>query len=107
MSELRPVFPKVPIIGAQPRKAVCHMHDARATVVCDCGSPLPIDIPSLSRAGFCTACKQKYVIASLTFANRNGAVSSQIEIAKWAGPMSASRELDIGIDAAPESTRRM
>lgn len=107
MSELTHRFPKVPLVGGMPREVTCHTYDGRATVVCACGSPLPIDIPSFGRAGFCTACKQKYVIASMTLTNQNGHVSSAITIAKWAGPMSASRELEVGLSTEPELTRQM
>lgn len=107
MSDLKHVFPKVPIIGSQPREVTCHAFDGRAVVVCDCGSPTPIDIPSFNRAGFCTACKQKFVIASMGLVNNGGHVTTEITIAKWAGPMSASRELEVGLLAEPETTRRM
>lgn len=105
MPDVTHVFPKVPIIGGQSREVTCSVFDARATILCDCGSPIPIDIPSINRAGFCTGCKTKYVISKLIIRNLNGHIGSEIEIAKWQGPMSASRELDVGLTAEPEPSR--
>ncbi len=105
--DLKHVFPRVPIIGGEPRVVKCSVFDGRATILCDCGNHTPIDIPSFNRAGFCVGCKQKYVISKLAFMNNNGQVSSEIEIAKWGGAMSASKELEVGLTNEPELTRKM
>lgn len=90
-------FPKVPTIGLQPRKVQVAGYVLSAAIVCDCGSAKPILIPNVDKAAVCTACKQKYVIASLVFRNENGLITSNIDIAKWNGPTSASKELDVPV----------
>lgn len=102
MSAPVPQYPKVPIIGLQPRKVdVCGLPLISCVVTCDCGSPAPIIIPNIDRAGFCPSCKTKLVIARVDFQNVNGHVTLNTQVAKWQGPMSASSELTIGLDASP------
>src|SRR5690242_18751028 len=90
-----PVGPRVPIIGLKKPEVVCHYTAAQCVVTCDCGSPTPIVIPGLDRAGLCVACKSKYVIARLDFTNAQGQVSMNIQVGKWLGPMAASFDLDL------------
>lgn len=85
----------VPIVGLKKPAVVCHFTAAQSVVSCDCGSPVPVVIPGLDRAGMCGACQTKYVIASLKFVNLNGAVTMDVQIGKWHGPMAASFELDL------------
>lgn len=98
---------KVQVIGLQPRKVqiVASIHSM--VIVCDCGSATPILIPNVDRAGFCAACKTKYVISQIKFENNAGQVGMETAVAKWAGPMSASNELTVGLDAAPSDTQAM
>lgn len=95
MDSLIHVRPKVPIIGGEARKVKCFAFDARATILCDCGNMDPIDIPSFTRAGYCKSCKTKYVISVLTFNNVGGHITTNITVAKWHGPDSATRDLEV------------
>lgn len=88
-----PTFPRVPVIGLQKRQVSIAHTCASVVILCDCGSPAPILIPNFDRAGLCLACKTKYVIANLQFKNENGLVSLNVDVAKWRGPMDASKEL--------------
>lgn len=100
--------PRIPVIGLQ-RRQVKHI-DVRVieVVMCDCGNPDPIVIPGFDRAGFCPKCKTKLIISKLEFANVNGNVTMSVQVAKWNGPMSAaSRDLEVGLSAEPESSREM
>lgn len=94
-SDLVSQFPKVPVIGLQPTKvSICGVVTSM-TILCDCGSPVPVIIPNMDRAGICMTCKTKYVISKLKFENVNGNVSIEQQVAKWGGPMSASPDLDV------------
>ena len=108
MSDRSIQFPRVPVIGLQARKVqICGLPVVTAVVLCDCGHPIPVVIANLDRAGFCPACKTKYVIAKLQFQNVNGQVSLAWEVGKWEGPMAASNELTVGIDASPSDGKTM
>lgn len=97
MDDLTSKFPKVPTIGLQPRKVQIAGYVLSAAIVCDCGSMKPILIPNVDKAGVCLACKAKYVIAGLEFRNEGGQVTSNIQVARWNGPTSASKELDVPV----------
>lgn len=89
------IFPKVPTIGVQRRQVQIAHTTVSAVLVCDCGSPAPVLIPNHDRAGICLACKTKYVISELLFKNEGGLITMDTQVAKWNGPMSASKELDV------------
>lgn len=91
---LEQVRPKGHVIGLQRRSVHVAATMVSAVIVCDCGSPAPVLIPNHDRAGICLACKTKYVISELVLKN-TGLVSVETQVAKWNGPMSASRELDV------------
>ncbi len=88
-------FPKVPILGAAAPTPTCHYSAAQACVTCDCGSALPIMIPGLDRAGLCSVCQTKWIIASLRYENLDGRMTLDIRLGKWHGPMAASRDADL------------
>lgn len=88
-------FPKVPVIGLQPTKVNICGTVVSMVVLCDCGSPVPVVIPNLDRAGVCMTCKTKYVISKLEMQNVNGQVSMNTQVSKWGGPVSASPDLDL------------
>ena len=88
-------FPKVPTIGLQPAKAMVCDWAAQMVVLCDCGSPVPILVPNIDRAGVCKTCKTKYVIARFEMVNNNGQIGVNVQLAKWGGPTSASPDLDV------------
>lgn len=91
-------FPKVPVIGLQRRQVQITQTMIAAVLVCDCGSTAPVLIPNHDRAGVCLACKTKYVLSALDFQNQGGLITMDTQVAKWNGPMSASRELDVSAD---------
>jgi hypothetical protein len=86
---------RVPIVGLQKRQVTMGELLISATILCDCGSPLPITIPNVDRAGLCKACKTKYVIAKVEFKNDANLVHVNWDVAKWMGPMSATQALDV------------
>lgn len=93
---------RVPTIGLQPKQVQIAPGTAgtliSVTMLCDCGSDVPVLIPNVDRAGLCTRCKTKYVISKVQFQNDSGLISMNTEVAKWRGPMSASKEMDVELE---------
>lgn len=83
------------MIGTPKAQPTTHYIASQAVLTCDCGSHLPVVIQGLDRAGQCHSCQTKWIIYRIDYLNNQGVVTMNLQVAKWFGPMAATRELDL------------